>query len=148
VEGRVLDTAGASVTGATVTINGAGWSRAIMTDDGGKYGFAGLCEGTVTLQAFTPGGQSSPVASVSLNGQDPVWLDLSLGSSPAASTATGLAATGTATHPPATTPEAEMPVTGFSGWLLAGGAALGALLLISAGARRALLVREHTHGDE
>jgi hypothetical protein len=143
VEGRVLDAAGTSVTGATVTINGAGWSRAIMTDDTGKYGFAGLCEGTVTLQAFTPSGQSSPVASVNLNGKDPVWLDLTLGNSAAASTATG-----TATRQPATTPEAEMPVTGFSGWLLAGGAALGALLLISAGARRALLVREKTHGEE
>jgi hypothetical protein len=119
-----------------------------MTDDGGKYGFAGLCEGMVTLQAFTPSGQSSPVASVSLNGKDPVWRDLRLGSSGAASTATSAATTGTATRQPATTPEAEMPVTGFSGWLLAGGAVLGALLLISAGARRALLVREHTHGDE
>jgi len=124
-----------------------------MTDDTGKYGFADLCEGTATLQAFVPSGQTSPVANVTLNGKDAVWLDLSLGGTSAASTATtaaatGAVATGTATRQPATTPEAEMPVTGFSGWLLAGGAALGALLLISAGARRALLVREKTHGEE
>jgi hypothetical protein len=142
----VLDAGGRTVTGATVTIDGAGWSRAIMTDDGGQYGFAGLCQGTVTLQAFLPSDQASPVASVTLNGKDAVWLDLGLGGSGAAPTATNTA--GTATPQPASTPEAEMPVTGFSGWLLAGGAALGALLLISAGARRALLVREKAHGEE
>jgi len=42
----------------------------------------------------------------------------------------------------ASTAEPGMPVTGYSGWLLAGGAALGALLLLSAGARRALHAHE------
>jgi hypothetical protein len=110
----------------------------MLTDDGGHYGFGGLCAGTATLQATLPSGQISPAASVSLTGQNQVQLDLGL--SPESTSVP----TATATTILTATPEPDLPVTGHSGWLLVGGAMLGALLLLSAGARRVLGAKERT----
>jgi hypothetical protein len=141
VEGYVLDGADQRVSGATVTINGEGWSAGMLTDDTGHYGFGGLCAGTATLQAAAQG-QTSPASSVSLTGQNSVQLDLMLSPGnktvPSATTAAGQTPT----------PEPEMPATGHSGWLLVGGALLGALLLLSAGARRLMGVREPTRNRD
>ena len=46
------------------------------------------------------------------------------------------------------TPEPDMPETGYSGWLLIGGALLGALLLLTAGARRLLGARQQIRRQE
>jgi hypothetical protein len=136
VEGYVLDASGQRAPGATVHIEGAGWSNAMMTDDNGHYGFGGLCAGTATLTAYLLSGQATQPGQVSLNGKDSVRLDLRI--LPA-----GVA---TATHAPTPqqtpTAEPQMPVTGYSGWLLIGAALLGAVLLITAGARRALSVQQ------
>jgi hypothetical protein len=148
VAGRVLNTAGQGVAGATVTIQGQGWSNGIMTDDQGRYGFAGLCSGTAVLQAFLPNGQASPAVSVSLTGQNSVPLDLgpNLGGTSVVPTASGQETAAPTTA--ATASEAEMPTTGFSGWLLAGGAGLAALLLLTAGARRRLRGGDAAGGRE
>jgi protocatechuate 3,4-dioxygenase beta subunit len=138
VEGTVFDGAGQPARGATVTINGEGWSNSMMTDDGGHYGFGGLCAGTVTLQATLPNGQVTPAATASLTGQNTVHLDLRVSSSGT----TVPSATAVSQQTP--TPEPDMPATGHSGWLLVGGAMLGVLLLLSAGARRLLGARERT----
>ena len=92
--------------------------------------FGGLCAGSYTLQATLPSGQTTSSATTSVNGQNQVRLDLRV--SPAATTAPGV----TGTPQPVSTSEPEMPGTGFSGLLLAGGALLGILLLLAAGARR------------
>jgi hypothetical protein len=143
----VLNAAGQPVAGATVTIQGDGWSRGIMTDDQGRYGFAGLCAGTAVLQAFLPDGQASQAVSVNLTGQNSVPLDLGAGQGgTSVPTAAGQQTTAPTAGP--TTSEAEMPTTGFSGWLLAGGAGLAALLLLSAGARRRLRGGDAANGQE
>ncbi len=131
VEGSVINAAGQRVAGATVTIKGEGWSSGILTNDEGRYGFAGLCAGTVTLQATLPDGQVSPVATANLTGQNTVYLDLVF--LPAGATVTGEPTITGQTS----TPEPEMPATGQASWLLVGGALLGMLVLLSAGARRA-----------
>jgi hypothetical protein len=140
VEGTVVGSAGTPATGATVTIQGDGWSDGIITNDQGRYGFGGLCAGTVTLQATFSNGQTSHAATLNLTGKDSVQLDLSL--MPAATVT--LAPTAQQTP----TPEPGMPATGYSGWLLVGGALLGFLLLLSAGTRRLLGVRERTGGQD
>jgi protocatechuate 3,4-dioxygenase beta subunit len=142
VEGYVIDSSGRRAPGATVYIEGEGFSNAMMTDDNGHYGFGGLCAGTVTLTAHLPDGQTSQTAQASLDGKNSAQLDLSV--RPAGAIITTPAST--LQHTP--TPEPDMPATGYSGWLLVGAALLGALLLISAGARRALTVRERTRDGD
>ncbi|MEJ2736966.1 MAG: hypothetical protein P8189_25960 [Anaerolineae bacterium] len=140
VEGYVIDATGERTTGATVLIEGEGWSSGMLTDDQGHYGFGGLCAGTATLQAFLPDGQASQSAWINLNGQEIIRLNLSV--------LTAGAATGSPAPQQSPTAEPNMPATGYSGLLLAGAALLGALLLLLAGTRRALGVRERTkHHD-
>jgi hypothetical protein len=122
----VLDASGRAIAGATVTLRGEGWSTSRATDDQGQYGFAGLCSGAAILQAYLPSGQTSSAVSVSFTGQNSVLLDLRPESDY------------TALTPEPTRVEAEMPVTGYSNWLLAGGAGLAVILLLTAGARRML----------
>ena len=142
VEGDVYDAAGQRATGATVHIQGEGWSNAMMTDDHGHYGFGGLCAGTVTLQATLLDGQTSQTAQANLNGKDSVRLDLRVQQ-------TGSAAVTQAPTPqPTVTPVPDMPATGYSGLLLVGAALLGALLLILAGTRRALSVEEQSRDGD
>jgi hypothetical protein len=148
VEGYVLSASGQRVTGATVTIEGPGWSSGIMTDDNGRYGFAGLCAGTATVRAFLAGGQGGPVAAVTLSGNNSLRLDLSFATSSTAPAPATLASPGTAQPIPTGTVEAGMPVTGYTGWLLVGGAALGALLLVSAGWRRMAQAYERARSRE
>lgn len=137
VQGKVFNATGQPVSGATVTIQGEGWSSGTMTDDQGHFGFGGLCAGTAVLQAFLPNGRTSPVVSVNLTGQNSVQLNLApdLGGT-TVPTESGQQTTAPTAGP--TVSGVEMPTTGFSGWLLAGGAGLAALLLLSAGARRRL----------
>jgi len=130
VSGSVRNRAGVQVAGATVTIVGADWSNAMLTDDNGQYGFAGLCAGQATLQATLPDGQTSSVATIDIDGKNNVQLDLGF------STIGAAAAETAATPQQVATPEPSMPETGYSGWLLVGGALLGVLLLLFAGARR------------
>ncbi|MBN1135669.1 MAG: carboxypeptidase regulatory-like domain-containing protein [Anaerolineae bacterium] len=131
VEGYVFDAAGQQVAGATVRIATTGWSSQMLTDSSGRYAFGGLCGGSYTLQATLPGGQMTQSATASVTGQNSIRLDLRV-------TAT---ASSTPSQP-GPTPEPSMPTTGFSGWLLAGGVALGILLLLFAGARRAFGSRQ------
>ena len=148
VEGNVTNGNGEHVTGATVSIDGEGWSRTMLTNDAGHYGFGGLCAGAATLNAALPGGQMAAAASVTFNGQEHVQVDLSLGSdavpttSPTATGVTNNAADTASEQTPS--PEPSMPATGFPGWILVGGALLGAsLLLASAGVRWAFAPRKH-----
>jgi hypothetical protein len=136
VEGYVIDASGERTSGATVLIEGEGWSSGMLTDDQGHYGFGGLCAGLATIQAFLPGGQASQSARINLNGQEIIRLNLSVLSAGAATSA--------ATPQQSPTAEPDMPTTGYSGLLLAGAALLGALLLLLAGTRRALGVHERT----
>ena len=132
VSGYVLDQAGQKVAGATVSISGEGWANAMLTNDEGRYGFAGLCAGTVTLQARLPDGTLSFQVTADLDGANKVMLDIGLSS-------LGVVATvNPSVQTPTPTPEPEMPQTGYPGWALAGGAVLGILLLLFAGARRGL----------
>jgi hypothetical protein len=148
VEGYVLGADGRHVAGATVTIEGPGWSSGAMSDDNGRYGFAGLCAGTAALRAFLPGGEAAAVATVTLSGQDRLRHDLSFGGASTAAAPLTQASQATAQAAPTAGAEAGMPVTGYAGWLLAGGAALGALLLLSAGGRRALQAHERARSRE
>jgi len=148
VEGYVLGTTGQRVTGATVAIEGPGWSSGIMTDDDGRYGFAGLCAGTATLRAFLASGQAGPVVTLAFSGKDSLRQDLSFATSSAPPAPATQASQGTAQPAPTGTTEPGMPATGYTGWLLAGGAVLGALLLVSAGGRRALQAYEHARSRE
>jgi cytoskeletal protein RodZ len=140
VEGYVLDSSGQRTSGATVLIEGEGWSNGMLTDDQGHYGFGGLCAGTATLQAFLPDGQASQSAWINLNGQEIIRLNLSVLSAGAA--------TGAPAPQQSPTAEPNMPTTGYSGLLLAGAALLGALLLLLAGTRRALGVHERTRDHD
>jgi hypothetical protein len=136
VEGSVVDATGQGVRGATVGIQGEGWSSGTLTNDNGQYGFAGLCAGSATLSATLPDGQPGAAATVAFDGQNYVYLDLGVSQS---DDATPAASTGTPVLPQDTpVVEADMPATGFSGWLLAGAGLLAALLLVSAGLRRGL----------
>ena len=131
VEGYVLNATGQRVAGATVRITTTGWSNQMLTDSGGHYAFGSLCGGTYTLQATLPGGQTTQAATATVTGQNSVRLDLRVSA----------AVTSTPAQPGPTS-EPSMPTTGFSGWLFAGGAALGIALLLLAGARRALGSRQ------
>jgi Carboxypeptidase regulatory-like domain len=131
VEGYAFNAAGHGAAGATVHITTAGWSNQMLSDSGGHYAFSSLCSGSYTLQATLPGGQTTQAATAGVNGQNTVRLDLRV------------SAAASSTPPqPGPTSEPNMPTTGFSGWLLAGGAALGVILLVAAGARRALGSRQ------
>lgn len=142
VEGDVIDAAGQQAKAATVYIQGAGWSNAMMTDDNGHYGFGGLCAGMVTLQGYLLDGQTTQPGQANLNGKDSVRLDLIVQQS-------GGAAVTEASTPQATvTPEPDMPATGYSGLLLVGAALLGVLMLILAGTRRALSVEQRTRDGD
>jgi hypothetical protein len=143
----VFNAAGQLVAGATVTIQGEGWSSRIMTNDEGHYGFGGLCAGTAVLQAFLPNGRTSPPVSVNLTGQNSIQLDLRPDMGTTSVPTTSAQQTSVPTAQPTST-QAEMPETGFSGWLLAGGAGLAALLLLSAGARRRLRGGDESAGQE
>ncbi len=148
VEGSVLDAASKGVQGATVSIEGAGWSKTMLTDDNGHYGFGGLCPGTAVLRAALPGGRVSSTVTVELDGKKHLYFDLTL--SPAGSAVpTQVAATATrsAAYPTATG-EPNMPATGYEGWLLVGGAILGSLLLFTAGMRRVLGSRDRPGGRQ
>ena len=145
VEGDVYDVSGQPARGATVTIEGPGGSNSMMTNDAGHYGFGGLCAGTVTLHAYLSSGQASPPARVSVNGKDNLVVDLR--TLPAEVTAGAIATSMGGIAQPSPTAEPDMPATGFSGWLLVGGALLGALLLISAGARRVLGAHSRIRSD-
>jgi hypothetical protein len=112
----------------------------MLTDDAGQYGFNQLCPGKASVQAFLADGQVSQLAELDLNGRDPVELALSVAS-------TG-AVVAEATSEPTPTLEPDMPVTGYTGWLLVGGGMLAAFLLLVAGARRAITVRERSGGRD
>jgi hypothetical protein len=140
VQGLVLGRAGQPVAGATVTIQGDGWSNSILSDDQGRFGFGGLCSGSATLQAVLPGGQGTGAVTVSLSGTNQLNVTLSVAPGQAAATAT--APTGQTPSSPGPTAEPEMPTTGAGSWLLIGGAALGMLLLLSASVRRALVMHD------
>lgn len=127
VEGYVLNMAGQQVAGATVRITSTGSSSQVLTDGGGHYAFGGLCAGSYTLQATLPNGKATQAATANVTGQNTVRLDLRV---PAAATSTPVQS--------GPTSEPSMPTTGFSGWQLLGGAVLGLLLLLIAGARRVL----------
>lgn len=139
VNGTVSDRSGQGATGATVVIEGEGWSDSMLTDDSGRFGFAGLCAGAATLSARLADGQASQAARVLLNGRDSVPVNLS------AAPVQATVATEVAPAQPTATPEPDLPATGYSGWLLAGAAALGLVLLLSAGMRRVLGDRTQDH---
>lgn len=149
VEGNVLNSSGEGVTGATVSIESSEFSRAMMTDDNGHYGFGGLCSSKATLQAAAAGGHTGPAVIVDLTGQNHLQVDLSLqiaGASPPAATTT--AAAGQATAQPGSTPEPSMPSTGYPGLFLVAGAILGVLLLLFAGVRRTLGAQKQTGSQD
>mgnify|MGYP001581832457 CR=1 FL=1 len=123
--------AGQRVAGATVRITSTGSSNQMLTDGGGHYAFGGLCAGSYTLQATLSNGKTTQAATATVTGQNTIRLDLRV---PAIATSTPVQ--------PGPTSEPSMPPPGFSGWLLASGAALGILLLLFAGARRVLGSRQ------
>jgi hypothetical protein len=129
VDGWVSNALGQAVAGARVILQGEGWSSECTTDDAGHYGFSGLCSGAAVVQATLPNGEISAAVRVHFSGQNTIQVDLR-------------SEEGTEATPQPTRVEAEMPVTGFSSCLLAGGAALAVLLLLTAGARRVLGSRE------
>ena len=113
-----------------------------MTDDQGHYGFGGLCPGTVTLVANLPSGASVHSAAFAVDGKNAYDVNLSAqpsggGSVTEPTVVVPVQATGETIAQESATPEPSMPTTGNSSWLLVGGAAMGVLLLILAGARRA-----------
>ena len=135
VMGTVFDATGGPALGATVIIEGADWSDAMLTNDAGQYGFSQLCPGKASLQAFLADGQVSQLAELDLNGRDPIQVELSVYSAGAATTIAP-----TPQQTPATGP--DMPATGNEGWMLLGAALLAVFLLLVAGTRRAMTVRE------
>ena len=112
----------------------------MLTGDTGQYGFAQLCPGLASLQAFLSDGQVSQLAELDLNGRDTVHVELSVASMGAAA--------GESTPQQALTPGPDMPATGNEGWLLLGAALLAAFLLLVAGARRVMTVRERSEGRD
>jgi hypothetical protein len=141
VAGNVIDASGGPARGATVLIEGVDWSDATLTNDGGQYGFNQLCPGQVGVQAFLDDGHVSQLAELDLNGQDTVHVELSVGSADAS-------ATGTSTPQQTVAPGPDMPDTGYEGWLLLGAALLAAFLLLVAGTRRVMTVRERNEGRD
>lgn len=143
VEGTVLGANGVGIVGATVVIEGDGWSNSLMTNEDGRYGFASLCAGTVSLQAFLPGGQATGIQTATVTGKNVVQVNLRMGmqptSAPTASVPSPKQATATAAP--------QMPATGSSSWLLLGAALGGALLFLVAGASRVARVRSRVDDD-
>jgi hypothetical protein len=137
IEGYVVDTTGQRARGATVMAEAEGWSGAMLTDDQGQFGFGGLCPGETTLQAFLASGEASASTTVHLTGDNSVEVDLSAGEQPATAAPTTAPLEQEAAAEGATA-AAGMPLTGFSGWLLAGSVLLALLMLLTAGARRVL----------
>ena len=135
VAGNVIDASGVPAGGATVLIEGANWSDAMLSNDAGQYGFDQLCPGLASLQAFLDDGHVSQLAELDLNGRDNVHVELSVG-------------TGASTPQQTPTPGPDMPATGNAGWLLLGAALLAAFLLLVAGTRRVMTVRERTGGRD
>jgi len=140
VAGNVVDASGGPATGATVLIAGADWSDAMLTNDTGQYGFSQLCPGLASLQAFFSDGQVSQLAELDLNGRDAIHVELSVASAGSA--------IGESTAQQALTPGPDMPATGNEGWLLLGAALLAVFLLLVAGARRVMTVRERDEGRD
>jgi hypothetical protein len=136
----VFTLSGKPAAGATVLIEGTDWSDAMLTDDAGQYNFNQLCPGKASVQAYLADGQVSQLAELDLNGRDPVEVALSV--------AAAGAVVAEATSEQTSTPEPDMPVTGYTGWLLVGGAGLAAFLLLLAGTRRAITVRERSGGRD
>ncbi len=141
VAGNVIDASGGPASGATVLIEGADWSDAMLTNDGGQYGFDQLCPGLASLQAFLDDGHVSQLAELDLNGQDTVHIELSVASAEAS-------ATGASTAQQTVAPGPDMPDTGYEGWLLLGAALLAAFLLLVAGTRRVMAVRQRNEGRD
>jgi hypothetical protein len=110
----------------------------MLTDDQGQFGFGGLCAGETKVQAFLTSGETSASTTVRLTGDNSVEVDLNAGGQ-ATAVPTSVPAEQQADQETETA-EAGMPVTGFSGWLLAGAVLLGILMLLTAGARRVLEV--------
>jgi cytoskeletal protein RodZ len=138
VSGNVIASDGAKAIGATVTLEGEGVSRSMMTDDDGRYGFGGLCPGTLSLVATLPGGGMVHAATIEVDGKNAYDVNLTAQKSGGGSTSEPAVAVPAQATEVSPTPEPSMPTTGYSGWLLLGGAAMGTLLLILAGARRTL----------
>jgi hypothetical protein len=141
VAGNVIDASGGPARGATVLIEGADWSDAMLTNDGGQYGFDQLCPGLASLQAFLDDGQVSQLAELDLNGRDTVHVELNVASA-------GAVATDASTPQQTLTPGPDMPATGHEGWLMLGAALLAAFLLLVAGTRRVMTVRERNEGRD
>ncbi len=146
LEGTVTNQAGQAVAGASVKIQGEDWSRGMLSDDNGRFGFGGLCPGSVTVMAALPGQQMSAQKTVELDGKTTSQVDLRVsqggGTQP---TSTPQPATATRQQAEATaTPEPSMPSTGFQGWILVGVALLGTLALILTGARQIVVARSRT----
>ena len=140
VEGSVLDASGGPARGATVIIEGADWSDAMLSNDTGQYGFARLCPGLASVQAFLTDGKVSQLAELDLNGRDTIHVELSVASAQAGA--------GESSPEQAVTPGPDMPATGNEGWMLLGAALLAAFLLLVAGARRVMTVRERNEGRD
>ena len=152
LEGDVIAADGSKAVGATVKIEGEGLDRSMMTDDQGRFGFGGLCPGTVTLFASLPGGESVYAAAIEVDGKNSYDVNLSAqpeGAGPVTepTVVVPVQAAGETSGTETPTAEPAMPTTGTSGWLLAGAAAMGALMLLLAGARRAFST-SHTHSPD
>ena len=141
IEGYVVDSAGQRARGATVMAEAEGWSGAMLTDDQGQFGFGGLCPGETTLQAFLTSGEASASTTVRLTGDNSIEVDLNAGEEQATAAPTAVPTEPQATQA-AVSAEVGMPLTGSSGWLLAGAILCGVLMLLTAGARRVLEVHE------
>ncbi|GAB3583125.1 hypothetical protein GCM10027406_27100 [Leifsonia lichenia] len=59
IAGTVLDTTGAGVAGATVTIDGPAGTATVTTDPSGAYGATGLVPGTYTIDLTLPDGYTT-----------------------------------------------------------------------------------------
>jgi hypothetical protein len=161
VKGLVLDDGGQRVSGATVTIEGDGWSRRLMSGDAGTYGFGGLCPGPAKLVATLVDGSLTPAQTVSVDGKD--TFTINLGDQPAAaptpaeppvdSSVTEEEAMATTepvstADPAAEAPssEASMPTTGFPGWILLAVVLIGGLLSLTIGALWSFSARSDSQG--
>ena len=135
--------------GRILSKKGAGWSNRMMVDDWGHYGFGGLCAGTVALRAYLAGGQASLPGQVSVNGKDSFRVDLRtlLAGATAGAVPTSMGQA-SAVAQPSPIAQPNMPAAGHSGWLLVGGALWGALLLLTAGARRVLGARSRPRSNQ
>src|SRR5207302_7565054 len=74
IAGRVTDTAGAVISGATVTARneGTGASQSAATDSSGVYRFWGLPAGSYSLTIQSPGFQNYQISGVNFSGSGTV----------------------------------------------------------------------------